>query len=113
MWSCCVGWQKYLIIKQLKIAHDLKGVCYPSWVVAPLCFPSLAVAHVAEPLRSVRSRLLVPGASGSGPLAAVALQGSPATKACACSEPELDGGGVIFMENSDLLYKSKVQTEQF
>lgn len=113
MWSCCVVQEKYLIIKQLKIQHDLKGKCYPSWVIAPHCFPYLGAAHVAEPVRSVRSRLAVLGGSGSGPLAAVALQGSLATKACACFEPELDGGGVILMENSDLLYKSKVQTEQF
>lgn len=50
------------------------------------------------------------GGSGSGPLA---LHGSLVTKACACSGPELDGGGVVLAENSDLLYKSKVQTEQF
>lgn len=113
MWSCCVVQQKYLIITQFKIAHDLKGICYPSWVVAPHRFPYLHAAHVAEPVRSVRSRPPVLGGSGSGPLATVALQGSLATKACACSEPELDRGEVIFTENSDLLYKSKMQTEQF
>lgn len=113
MRSCCVVQQKYLIIKQLKIAPDVKGICYPPWVVAPHCFPYLDAAHVAEPIRSVRSCLPVLGGSGSGPSAAVALQGSLATKDCACSKPELDGGGVIFTENSDLLYKSKVQTEQF
>ena len=57
--------------------------------------------------------MLVPGGSGSGPLATMALQGSLATKACACSKLELDGRRVILMENSDLLYKSEVQTEQF
>lgn len=53
------------------------------------------------------------GGSGSGPLAQAALQDSLATKACACSEPELDGGGGILTTNSDLLNKSKAQTEQF
>lgn len=48
------------------------------------------------------------------PLATVALQRVHGCKACACFEPELNGGGAFFfMENADLLYKSKVQTEQF
>jgi len=53
--------QKYLIIKQLMIAHNLKGRCYPSEVVAPHGFPYLDAAHVTEPVRSARSRPPVPG----------------------------------------------------
>lgn len=61
---------------------------------------------------------LCPGV-GISPLAAVALQRAHGSKACACFEPELNGGGAFcflfffFLENADLLYKSKVQTEQF
>lgn len=112
MGSCCVVRQKYLVIKQLKIVHVFKGIRYPSWVVAPHfslcgCSPCGRARKVSEELSA--------GAwgSGSGPSAVVALQGSLAIKTCACSELELDGGGGIFMENSDLLYESKVQTEQF
>lgn len=61
MWSCVVVQQKCIIIKQLKISHDLKGICYPSWVIALHHFHYLDAAHFAEPVRSVRSRLLVPG----------------------------------------------------
>lgn len=113
MWSCCVVWQKYLIIKQLKIRHDLKGICYPSWVIAPHSFPYLGAAHVAEPVRSVRSQRQRLGGLHQAlwpqwSCKAHQLQSLVHAPNRSWMEEEL-----ILMENSDLLYKSKVQTRQF